>query len=82
MARPRKKGLRRSFGAIRKLGRIDERGVAATTEELCRRLPRRHPAPAFGEQHVNAISPAMGRRWRAERRKATVPQRRRRPAGC
>ncbi|KOG36606.1 MULTISPECIES: tyrosine-type recombinase/integrase [Streptomyces] len=50
---------------------IDERGVAPTTEELYRRLLRLHLEPTFGEQHVNAISPAKVRTWRAERRKAT-----------
>ncbi|MFI9210994.1 tyrosine-type recombinase/integrase [Streptomyces sp. NPDC053253] len=50
---------------------IDERGVAATTEELYRRLLRLHLEPTFGDQYVNAISPAKVRTWRAERRKAT-----------
>ncbi|MFF9013441.1 tyrosine-type recombinase/integrase [Streptomyces sp. NPDC014870] len=50
---------------------IDERGVAPTTEELYRRLLRLHLEPTFGDQYVNAISPAKVRTWRAERRKAT-----------
>lgn len=50
---------------------IDERGVAATTDELYRRLLRLHLEPTFGDQYVNAISPAKVRTWRAERRKAT-----------
>ncbi|MEV7169992.1 site-specific integrase [Streptomyces sp. NPDC093224] len=50
---------------------IDERGIAATTDELYRRLLRLHLEPTFGEQYVNAISPAKVRTWRAERRKAT-----------
>lgn len=50
---------------------IDERGVAATTEELYRRLLRLHLEPTFGDQYVNAISPAKVRTWRAERLKAT-----------
>ncbi|WP_369145115.1 tyrosine-type recombinase/integrase [Streptomyces sp. R44] len=50
---------------------IDERGVAATTDELYRRLLRLHLEPTFGSQYVNAISPAKVRTWRAERRNAT-----------
>ncbi|WP_338677711.1 site-specific integrase [Streptomyces sp. SCSIO 30461] len=50
---------------------IDERGVAATTDELYRRLLRLHLESTFGDQYVNAISPAKVRTWRAERRKAT-----------
>ncbi|MFE3553947.1 tyrosine-type recombinase/integrase [Streptomyces sp. NPDC059193] len=50
---------------------IDERGIAATTDELYRRLLRLHLEPTFGEQYVNTISPAKVRTWRAERRKAT-----------
>ncbi|MEK9519637.1 site-specific integrase [Streptomyces venezuelae] len=50
---------------------IDERGVAPTTEELYRRLLRLHLEPTFGDQYVNAVSPAKVRTWRAERRKAT-----------
>ncbi|MFI0978223.1 tyrosine-type recombinase/integrase [Streptomyces sp. NPDC021093] len=50
---------------------IDERGVAATTAELYRRLLRLHLEPTFGDQYVNAISPAKVRTWRAERLTAT-----------
>ncbi|MFB7553263.1 tyrosine-type recombinase/integrase [Streptomyces sp. NPDC056154] len=50
---------------------IGERGVAAITEELYRRLLRLHLEPTFGGQYVNAISPAKVRTWRAERRKET-----------
>lgn len=50
---------------------IEERGIAATTEELYRRLLRLHLEPSFGEEYVNAISPAKVRTWRAERLKAT-----------
>ncbi|WP_079166818.1 tyrosine-type recombinase/integrase [Streptomyces oceani] len=52
---------------------IDERGLAATTEELYRRLLRLHLEPTFGPLCVNAISPARVRTWRAERLKATGP---------
>ncbi|MFD6231794.1 hypothetical protein ACFWFZ_33820 [Streptomyces sp. NPDC060232] len=45
--------------------------MRATTEELYRRLLRLHLEPTFGDQYVNAISPAKVRTWRAERRKAT-----------
>ncbi|MCI4041653.1 hypothetical protein [Streptomyces sp. TRM75563] len=59
----------------------DERDAAATNEERHWRLPRRHLEPAFGEQHVNAISPAKVRTWRAERARRRVPPRRRSPVG-
>ncbi|WP_405979932.1 tyrosine-type recombinase/integrase [Streptomyces sp. NBC_00158] len=50
---------------------IEERGIAATTDELYRRLLRLHLEPSFGEEYVNAVSPAKVRTWRAERLKAT-----------
>ncbi|MEU3772129.1 site-specific integrase [Streptomyces sp. NPDC032472] len=49
---------------------IEERGIAATTDELYRRLLRLHLEPSFGE-YVNTISPAKVRTWRAERLKET-----------
>lgn len=49
---------------------IEERGIAASTEELYRRLLRLHLEPSFGED-VNAVSPSKVRTWRAERLKAT-----------
>ncbi|WP_329021560.1 tyrosine-type recombinase/integrase [Streptomyces sp. NBC_00690] len=50
---------------------IGERGVAPTTDELYRRLLRLHLEPTFGALHVNRISPARVRTWRAERLRAT-----------
>ncbi|MFE6686025.1 tyrosine-type recombinase/integrase [Streptomyces sp. NPDC057743] len=50
---------------------IDERGLAATTDELYRRLLRLHLEPTFGELDVNEISAAKVRTWRAERLTAT-----------
>ncbi|MFE7114189.1 tyrosine-type recombinase/integrase [Streptomyces sp. NPDC057654] len=50
---------------------IDERGLAATTDELYRRLLRLHLVPAFGELDVNELSTAKVRTWRAERLTAT-----------
>lgn len=50
---------------------IGERGVAPTTDELYRRLLRLHLDPTFGGLHVNRISPARVRTWRAERLRAT-----------
>ncbi|MFI9231688.1 tyrosine-type recombinase/integrase [Streptomyces rimosus] len=45
---------------------IDERGLAATTDELYRRLLRLHLEPTFGELDVNELSAAKVRTWRAE----------------
>lgn len=50
---------------------IEERGLAATTDELYRRLLRLHLAPTFGALALNEIGPARIRTWRAERSKAT-----------
>ncbi|MGG7572904.1 tyrosine-type recombinase/integrase [Streptomyces sirii] len=50
---------------------IDERGLAATTDELYRRLLRLHLEPTLGALLVNEISPSKVRAWRAERLTAT-----------
>jgi integrase len=50
---------------------VDERELAATTEELYRRLLRMHLLPAFGEMDLDEIHPPLVRTWRAERKKAT-----------
>ncbi|MFK0288883.1 tyrosine-type recombinase/integrase [Streptomyces sp. NPDC090442] len=50
---------------------IDERGLAATTDELYRRLLRLHLEPTLGSLAVNEIGPSRVRTWRAERLTAT-----------
>ncbi|MCZ4117904.1 tyrosine-type recombinase/integrase [Streptomyces sp. H39-S7] len=50
---------------------IDERGLAATTDELYRRLLRLHLIPAFGDTDLDEITPPAVRTWRTERLKAT-----------
>ncbi|WP_165984074.1 site-specific integrase [Streptomyces sp. YIM 98790] len=50
---------------------VDERGLAATTDELYRRLLRLHILPAFGTANLDEITPAAVRTWRAERLTAT-----------
>ncbi|MGW1835846.1 site-specific integrase [Streptomyces sp. NPDC002067] len=50
---------------------VDERGLAATTDELYRRLLRLHILPTFEESNLDEITPPRVRTWRAERLKAT-----------
>ncbi|EOT03201.1 hypothetical protein K530_14872 [Streptomyces noursei CCRC 11814] len=50
---------------------VNERGLAATTEDLYTRLLTRHIAPTFGTWDLDEIQPADVRVWRAERLKAT-----------
>ncbi|MGK5532109.1 tyrosine-type recombinase/integrase [Streptomyces sp. URMC 129] len=50
---------------------VDERDLAATTEELYRRLLRLHVLPTFGGLDLDAITPPRVRTWRAELLKAT-----------
>lgn len=50
---------------------IEERALAATTEELYRRLLRLHLLPAFGALDLDEITPPRVRSWRAERLSAT-----------
>ncbi|MGW2281151.1 tyrosine-type recombinase/integrase [Streptomyces sp. NPDC001770] len=50
---------------------VEERGLAATTDELYRRLLRLHILPSFGGSDLDAISPPAVRTWRSERLKAT-----------
>ncbi|SFD17142.1 tyrosine-type recombinase/integrase [Streptomyces aidingensis] len=50
---------------------VDERGLAATTDELYRRLLRLHILPAFDAANLDEITPAAVRTWRAERLTAT-----------
>ncbi|MFJ8696381.1 tyrosine-type recombinase/integrase [Streptomyces roseolilacinus] len=49
---------------------VEERDLAATTDELYRRLLRLHILPTFGGLDLDEISPPAVRAWRAERRKA------------
>ncbi|MFF3750368.1 tyrosine-type recombinase/integrase [Streptomyces sp. NPDC002018] len=46
---------------------VDERKLAATTEELYRRLLRLHILPAFRQWDLDEITPPRVRAWRAER---------------
>ncbi|WP_326597861.1 tyrosine-type recombinase/integrase [Streptomyces sp. NBC_01803] len=50
---------------------VDERDLAATTEELYRRLLRLHVLPTFGGLDLDEITPPRVRTWRAELLKAT-----------
>ncbi|WP_225850950.1 tyrosine-type recombinase/integrase [Streptomyces sp. HPF1205] len=50
---------------------IEERGLAATTDELYRRLLRLHLLPTFGGLDLDEITPPAVRTWRAERLAAT-----------
>lgn len=50
---------------------VDERGLAATTDELYRRLLRLHVLPGFGDLDLDEITPQAVRTWRAERLTAT-----------
>ncbi|WP_405985300.1 tyrosine-type recombinase/integrase [Streptomyces sp. NBC_00872] len=46
---------------------VDERKLAATTEELYRRLLRLHILPTFRQWDLDEITPPRVRAWRAER---------------
>ncbi|MFD7238749.1 tyrosine-type recombinase/integrase [Streptomyces syringium] len=46
---------------------VKERRLAATTEELYRRLLRLHIFPMFGEADLDEITPPRVRTWRSER---------------
>ncbi|RKN36875.1 tyrosine-type recombinase/integrase [Streptomyces hoynatensis] len=50
---------------------VDERDLAATSEELYRRLLRLHILPTFGELDLDEITPPRVRTWRSELLKAT-----------
>ncbi|MBC2877862.1 MULTISPECIES: tyrosine-type recombinase/integrase [Streptomyces] len=50
---------------------VDERELAATTDELYRRLLRLHILPTFGELDLDEIVAPVVRTWRAERKAAT-----------
>lgn len=50
---------------------VDERDLAATTEELYRRLLRLHLLPVFGAMDLDEITPPGVRTWRAERLEVT-----------
>lgn len=50
---------------------VDERELAATTDELYRRLLRLHILPGFEGSDLDQITAPKVREWRAERRKAT-----------
>ncbi|WP_329453038.1 tyrosine-type recombinase/integrase [Streptomyces sp. NBC_01724] len=50
---------------------VDERELAATTDELYRRLLRLHILPGFESADLDQITAPRVREWRAERRKAT-----------
>ncbi|MFD9499680.1 tyrosine-type recombinase/integrase [Streptomyces sp. NPDC060035] len=50
---------------------VDERELAATTDELYRRLLRLHILPGFESSDLDQITAPRVREWRAERRKAT-----------
>ena len=50
---------------------VEERGLAATTDELYRRLLRLHLLPAFGPFDLDEITPGRVRAWRAGRLEAT-----------
>ncbi|UGQ15136.1 site-specific integrase [Yinghuangia sp. ASG 101] len=50
---------------------VEERELAATTEELYGRLLRLHILPTFGALDLDEITPPRVRAWHAERRKAT-----------
>jgi integrase len=50
---------------------VNERGLAATTEDLYSRLLTRHIVPTFGTWDLDEIEPADVRVWRAERLKTT-----------
>jgi integrase len=50
---------------------VDERRLAATTDELYRRLLRLHILPTFQQWDLDEITPPRVRAWRAERLEAT-----------
>ncbi|GAB2583659.1 site-specific integrase [Streptomyces capparidis] len=50
---------------------VEERGLAATTDELYRRLLSLHILPTFGAMDLDEITPPGVRSWRAERLKVT-----------
>jgi integrase len=50
---------------------VDERGLAATTDELYRRLLRLHILPTFEGLNLDEISPPGVRTWRTERLRTT-----------
>lgn len=50
---------------------VEERDLAATTDELYRRLLRLHLLPTFDGVDLDKITPPGVRTWRAERLKAT-----------
>ncbi|MFF9866331.1 tyrosine-type recombinase/integrase [Streptomyces sp. NPDC013953] len=50
---------------------VEERDLAATTDELYRRLLRLHILPVFGALDLDEITPPGVRTWRAERLKVT-----------
>ncbi|MEU7254920.1 tyrosine-type recombinase/integrase [Streptomyces rimosus] len=50
---------------------VEERGLAATTDELYRRLLRLHVLPTFEGLDLDQITPPRVRTWRTERLKAT-----------
>ncbi|MCX4796481.1 MULTISPECIES: tyrosine-type recombinase/integrase [unclassified Streptomyces] len=50
---------------------VEERGLAATTDELYRRLLRLHILPTFRDIDLDKITPSGVRTWRTERLKAT-----------
>ncbi|MGK4907024.1 tyrosine-type recombinase/integrase [Streptomyces albus] len=50
---------------------LDQRGLAATTEELYRRLLRLHLLPTFEVYDLDEITPPRVRAWRTERLKTT-----------
>ncbi|SFS79988.1 Phage integrase, N-terminal SAM-like domain [Streptomyces harbinensis] len=50
---------------------VEERDLAATTEELYQRLLRLHLLPTFGALDLDQITPPRVRSWRAELLKAT-----------
>lgn len=50
---------------------VDERDLAATTDELYRRLLRLHVLPGFGDLDLDEITPPVVRTWRAEHLAAT-----------
>lgn len=50
---------------------VDERGLAATTDELYRRLLRLHVLPTFEGLDLDEITPPRVRTWRTERLQTT-----------
>ncbi|GAB7075006.1 tyrosine-type recombinase/integrase [Streptomyces sp. JCM 18897] len=53
---------------------VEERDLAATTDELYRRLLRLHLLPTFDGVDLDKITPPAVRTWRTERLKATKAQ--------